>query len=206
SKTEGGRERVIVHLTDDSPARAAGMLDGDELVAISGEKIASAEEAVAAAARRAPGEKVAVTVLRDGQEKVMEIVVGRPPAALDSAENAGGRIRSRTAGGGLGTANVVHQDRLYILSEDGKQVVAAAGAEHVDALRNYARAMRMTATAANPANAYVAEPANRTIRVERSDLDKKLEEVGRSVESLQEQVKKLTEEIQALRSKLAEAK
>jgi predicted RNase H-like nuclease (RuvC/YqgF family) len=125
---------------------------------------------------------------------------------LDSAENAGGRIRSRTAGGGLGTANVVHQDRLYILSEDGKQVVAAAGAEHVDALRNYARAMRMTATAANPANAYVAEPANRTIRVERSDLDKKLEEVGRSVESLQEQVKKLTEEIQALRSKLAEAK
>jgi S1-C subfamily serine protease len=210
SKPEGGRERVIVHLMDDSPARAAGVIEGDELVTVAGEKITSPAEAAALVARHAPGEKVAVAVLRDGQPKAMEIVLGRPPAALESAQTVGTQGGNRSTGGGSGTANIVHPEKLYILSEDGKQVVVAADGEQVNALRNYARALRLQSSTASSSGSSstssVAAPATNAIRVERSDLDKKLEEVGRSVESLQQQVKKLTEEIQTLSSKLAETK
>jgi S1-C subfamily serine protease len=197
-KPEEGRERVIVHLLDDSAARAAGMLDGDELVAVAGEKITSIAQAAAAVARHSPGEKIAVVVLRDGQEKSLDITVGQPPAG--SVQNAGIFARNRGTGGGV-TASVVRPEKLYVLSEDGKQVAVPADEQQLEILR---KTLRYRAAAESPLR--TTEPTASTIRVERSDLDKRLEEVGRSVDSLQEQVKKLTEEIQALRSKLAEAK
>jgi S1-C subfamily serine protease len=194
SKQDDGRERVIAHLLADSPAGAAGMVDGDELVKLAGEKVISAPDAAALVGRHAPGDKVAVVVSRDGQEKTLEITAGQSPAGLEAAQAAG----TIAGGGGAGTANVVRPEKVYVLSEDGKRVAVVA--EHVEALRNYARALRLR----TPTDTEAAEPQANTIRVERSDLDKKLEEVGRSVESLQQQTKKLTEEIQALRSKLAE--
>lgn len=197
NKDDGGRERVIAHLLDDSPARAAGMADGDELVSIGGEKVVSAPSAAALVGRHAPGDKVSVVVLRDGQEKALEITAGQSPAGLEAAQAADPR---GVGGGGIRSANVVRPEKLYVLPQDGKRVEVLA--EQVDALRNYARSLRLTRSA----GAAAADPTASTIRVERSDLDKKLEEVGRSVESLQQQIKTLTEEIQALRSKLAEQK
>ncbi|HWB12393.1 MAG TPA: trypsin-like peptidase domain-containing protein [Pirellulales bacterium] len=196
SKPEGGRERVILHLLTDSPARDAGLLDGDELISVAGEKITSMEQAAGVVGRHSPGEKILVVVSRDGQEKSLEITVGRSPAALESAQNARGGSRGTR---GTVAAKVVRPEKVYILSEDGKPVPVPADGQQIETLR---QALRFTAE--RPYRQ--PEPATGTIRVERSDLDKKLEEVGRSVESLQEQVKKLTEEIQALRSKLAEAK
>jgi serine protease Do len=202
NKQEDGREHVIAHLLSDSPAGAAGMADGDELVKLDGEKVVSAPEAATIVARHAAGDKLSVVVLHDGQEKTLEITAGKPPAGLE-----GGQAGARQIGGGGGLApspaNVVRPEQVYVLSEDGKKVAVAA--EHVDALRSYARALRLR-IAPDGQTGVAAEPLANTIRVERSDLDKKLSEVGQSVESLQQQVKKLTEEIQALRSKLAEQK
>lgn len=202
SKQEDGREHVVAHLLTDSPARTAGMADGDEIVKLDGEKVVSAPEVVAIVARHAPGDKLTAVVLRDGQEKTLEITAGQPPAGSEAQPSAVRQIGGGGGGIGPSPANVVRPEQVYVLSDDGKKVAVAA--EHVDALRNYARALRLRIAPDGQTGA--AEPLANTIRVERSDLEKKLSEVGQSVESLQQQVKKLTEEIQALRSKLAEQK
>ncbi|HET6878893.1 MAG TPA: PDZ domain-containing protein [Pirellulales bacterium] len=194
SKSEDDNEQVVVHVFKDSPAEAAGVRDGDELVAVDGHKVASPAEAAALVARHALGEKVAVTLRRDGAEKEYEITIGRPAPEATAAGSADAAPDQPAA-----TANLVHPEQLFVFSPDGKRVAVTLTEQQLGRWRKQA-------SIAGTPPATAAEPAPNIIRVERSDLEKKLEEVGRSVESLQKQVETLTEEIKALRGKLAEQK
>jgi hypothetical protein len=182
------------------------MLDGDELVAIAGEKVASPTDAAAIVARHTAGEKISVTVLRGGEEKKLDITVGRPSQELEanlSAQQETAAPIPPTAGNAT-PANLVRPEQLYILSQDGKRVVLAATDEQLEPLRNYARSLRVRM--ADGKDVVATEPVPNVIRVERSDLEKKLEDFSHNVDSLQQQVEKLTEEIKSLRAKLAEQK
>lgn len=207
SKSEGGREHVIVHLLPDSPAAAGGMHDGDELVAIDGEKVTAPAEAAALVARHAAGETISVTVSRSGEEKKLEITVGRPSQELE----VNASVEERTPApipptpGSAFAGNFVRPEKLYVLSQDGKRIYIAATEDQLEPLRNYARSLRLR-TAADGKEAVVTEPVPNVIRVERSDLEKKLEEFSHHVDSLQQQVEKLTDEIKSLRTKLGEQK
>ncbi|HVA46820.1 MAG TPA: trypsin-like peptidase domain-containing protein [Pirellulales bacterium] len=199
-KTEDG-PRVFVHPLPDSPAGAGGILDGDELLAIDGEKITSGAEAMSAVARHAAGEKIAVTVLRDEQEQKLEVTLGRAPAARDLRVGLPQptKLIAPVAPG----ANLVRPEKLYLLSEDGKTVAVPATPQELERLRTAARALRIPPAPGLP-RAVEPQPVPNVIRVERSDMEKKLEELGRNVESLQQQMEKLSDEIKALRSKLAD--
>lgn len=63
----------IVEVLDDSPAQAAGLKVGDVLTTIDGRWTTSPADVHEAAAAVAPGQSVAVGVLRDGEERVLEI-------------------------------------------------------------------------------------------------------------------------------------
>jgi predicted nucleic acid-binding Zn-ribbon protein len=84
-----------------------------------------------------------------------------------------------------------------MLTQDGKLIATAATEEQLEPLRQQWQRLHGT---------LAAEPAPNVLRVERSDLEKKLEDFGHNVESLQQQVEKLTAEIKSLREKLAEQK
>ncbi len=67
---------LVSDVVDDSPAEKAGLLDGDVIVAFAGKKLADYESLTAAVRAAKPGEKVDVTVLRDGKQKTFKVELG----------------------------------------------------------------------------------------------------------------------------------
>ncbi len=67
---------VISGFADGSPARAAGLLVGDRIVAIDGHGVDSFEDVREAVLPR-PGEAIAVTALRDHRQFVVRFTIGR---------------------------------------------------------------------------------------------------------------------------------
>lgn len=63
----------VARVLDDSPAQAAGLQAGDVLTTIDGRWTTSPADVYEAAAAVAPGQSVAVGVLRDGEERVIPI-------------------------------------------------------------------------------------------------------------------------------------
>jgi hypothetical protein len=72
---------VVVEVTQDSPAAAAGLQPGDAITAIDGEAVDSAQALVDAIEERKPGEQVKLSVFRarGGNEREIEVTLGEHP-------------------------------------------------------------------------------------------------------------------------------
>ncbi len=62
-----------------SPAEEGGLQSGDLILSLGGQKAANRDDFLAKIWQRKPGQKVKVTVRRDGQELELEILLGRHP-------------------------------------------------------------------------------------------------------------------------------
>ena len=67
---------LVSEVVDDSPAAKAGLLDGDVIIAFAGESLADNGALTRAVREAKPGDKVEVTVLRDGQKKTINVELG----------------------------------------------------------------------------------------------------------------------------------
>jgi serine protease Do len=74
---EGALVRKVV---PDSPAARGGLMDLDFVVEYNGKKIHDSQELAYEIARTQPGEKVTLKVLRGGEERTLQITVGRQTA------------------------------------------------------------------------------------------------------------------------------
>jgi Do/DeqQ family serine protease len=73
---------VVVGVVRGGPAHRAGLQPGDVIVAIDGEKIAEARQALLAISGRKPGNRVKLEVLRNGKSVTLEATaIERPPRA-----------------------------------------------------------------------------------------------------------------------------
>jgi S1-C subfamily serine protease len=73
---------VVVGVLRDGPAHHAGLQPGDVIVAIDGEKITEARQALVAISSRKPGNKVKLEVLRNGKSLMLEATaIERPSRA-----------------------------------------------------------------------------------------------------------------------------
>lgn len=70
---------LISGVEDDSPADEAGLEDGDVIVEFDGKSVTSPDELRDLVADTEPGSKVEVVVIRDGDRKTFDIVVGERP-------------------------------------------------------------------------------------------------------------------------------
>jgi hypothetical protein len=75
-------EMTVIEVVDDSPARRAGIKDGDEILKVDDTKVADREEL--SRALRAGGPKKVVTVRRDGKE--VELKVDWEPAPAEKSK------------------------------------------------------------------------------------------------------------------------
>jgi len=66
----------VAGLTDGGPARAAGLKEGDVIVALNGQPVMDATDLIVDVRSLAPGETVVLTVERGGQEQQVELVLG----------------------------------------------------------------------------------------------------------------------------------
>lgn len=72
---------VIVRVVEGSPAADAGLAPGDLITAIDGQHLASPQELIDAIARRRPGDRIALGLLRapTGEEREVEVLLGEHP-------------------------------------------------------------------------------------------------------------------------------
>lgn len=71
-----GSDNVIGMIVDDSPAAKAKLKVGDQIVAIDGVEVATAEAISAELTKKTPGEDIEIAVLRDGQRKLRTAKLG----------------------------------------------------------------------------------------------------------------------------------
>jgi S1-C subfamily serine protease len=74
-RTDGGQGAVITEVTADSPAGAAGIEDGDVVVAIDQAAIDGSAGVIAAIRDHSPGDQVQITVVRGGTEKTFNVTL-----------------------------------------------------------------------------------------------------------------------------------
>jgi S1-C subfamily serine protease len=72
---------IIWRVSEDSPASAAGLKDGDVIKAVDGEPVASPQALTDAIAEREPGDKITLTVVHfdDKEEREIEATLGKHP-------------------------------------------------------------------------------------------------------------------------------
>jgi serine protease Do len=66
-------------LIADSPAAAAGLEEGDIVLAVEGETVSDPDDLIAAVGSRRPGETVKLTVLRAGERRTIKLTLGEKP-------------------------------------------------------------------------------------------------------------------------------
>jgi S1-C subfamily serine protease len=73
------RGAVVESVQDDTGAADADLRPGDIIIAVDGEPLATMSELVAEVRRRAPGDEVVLTVVRDGEESDIAVVLSERP-------------------------------------------------------------------------------------------------------------------------------
>ncbi|MGB7547347.1 MAG: trypsin-like peptidase domain-containing protein [Terracidiphilus sp.] len=80
---------IISQITPDSPASRAGLKSGDVLRALNGKKIVNGSALQVAVTEIAPGNSIALGILRDGKPETVNVTVGEFHGANEVADNGG---------------------------------------------------------------------------------------------------------------------
>jgi serine protease Do len=83
---ENGSGALVTDVAPGDPADKAGIQPKDIIVKVNGDKISGSHDLTAKAAKLAVGDTAQITVLRNGQEKTLDLTVGRRPLTLAQAE------------------------------------------------------------------------------------------------------------------------
>ncbi len=130
----GGRVRVV-EVSEDSPAEAAGLRDGDVIIEIGGKEIDGSEDVVSMIRGRKPGDQVEIKVRRDGEEMTKSAKLAeradRPEKhiMIERMAGEGGPEHFEFAFGGTGSYLGVELTpltsglRKYFNAPDGKGVL-----------------------------------------------------------------------------------
>jgi serine protease Do/serine protease DegQ len=78
---------LVTNVVEDSPAENAGLKSGDIVLSVDGQTTTSAGQLRSQIGMRSIGEKVTVTILRDGDRKTLRVKVGKPQSINASANN-----------------------------------------------------------------------------------------------------------------------
>lgn len=70
---------LVLGVEQGGPAASAGVEPGDVVVAVDGTRVRTVEDVLAELRRSSPGDRLTVTVVRDGQERELEVRLGDRP-------------------------------------------------------------------------------------------------------------------------------
>ena len=94
---EARRGALVSDPQDDGPAGAAGIEAGDVIIKVDEKAVAGPRKLARMIAAYKPGETVAVTIIRDGEEKVIDVTLGK----LETQARAGSGDSTDDDGSGL---------------------------------------------------------------------------------------------------------
>ena len=102
------RGALIADVESDGPADKAGLESGDVVIGFNGEEIRGSRQLKLEVAQTKPGKDIAVTVLRDGKERAIEVTLSELPGSTEVARSADEDARDE---GTLNGVAVVDLDR-----------------------------------------------------------------------------------------------
>ena len=76
---ESKRGALIAGVVEDSPAEEAGIEEEDVIVEFDGEKVRNSSALTKLVKKRSPGDEITLTLVRDGKEKGIKVVLGKKP-------------------------------------------------------------------------------------------------------------------------------
>ena len=79
---------LIAKVLDDSPAKKAGLKEGDIVIEINGEKVSSTYDLVRNVGKIKPGKIVDVKLIRDRVKKTLRVKLGKRPTEKEITEDA----------------------------------------------------------------------------------------------------------------------
>ncbi len=98
------RGALVSEVTNDSPAQRSGLLQGDIITALNGKAIDNVADLRNRIAETPPNTAVTLRILRNGQERDIQVVIGEQPKNLRADSGAAG------AGGALSSMGLSLQD------------------------------------------------------------------------------------------------
>jgi serine protease Do len=83
---KSGEGVLVKDVVQDSPADQGGIKQKDVIVEFKGKKVEDAPYLTEMVRETSPGEKVKLTIVRDGKEKTLTVTIGKPPEKESSYE------------------------------------------------------------------------------------------------------------------------
>lgn len=125
----GGNGALIGGVSEDSAAAAAGLKSGDVIIAFDGQPIKDSRQLMLLAGGTAPGKKVKVKVLREGDEETFTVTLKQMP---DQVRAAGGETETPDASDALEGVAVGDIDRAARRQLDLPRDLAGALITRID--------------------------------------------------------------------------
>jgi hypothetical protein len=196
---EGDEGAKIVQVMEDTPAAAAGLQEGETIVAVNEQKVQTAENLSALIGEQPAGAKVTLSVRRDGEDHPLEVTLGKAPDAAAPAE-------AELADLAIELAQPGHYRVVPLIDP---AIGQAADAQSVtQALSQLLQRQQPRSTRdpqPQPADIYKRKTATPdtsgltplTIYVQRSETDRRLDELAEEVKALRKEVKELADQLKA---------
>jgi putative serine protease PepD len=86
TQPQSGSGALIAETTSGGPSERAGLRQGDVVKSVGGHSVSSPDDVAAAIADNKPGDKVKVTVQRNGSERSFEVTLGQRPETVPSQQ------------------------------------------------------------------------------------------------------------------------
>jgi serine protease Do len=121
---------IVNSVEKGKPAEKAGIKEGDVIIFVEGTEITDASHLMNVIAPMAPGTKAKITVLRDGKEKTLEVVLSERPDAQSKSETS----TESTMDVGLSVTNLTSElaGRFGYDSEEGVLVTEVKSGSPAD--------------------------------------------------------------------------
>jgi membrane-associated protease RseP (regulator of RpoE activity) len=202
---EQAKSPIVAHPIEGGAAKAAGLRDGDEMLALDDVKLQHFQDLTRVLSQRAVGDKVRLAIRRGGKEQTIDVTL----AAAPDDDGIAAAVNAQVA---KATWNSVNPPQLYVTEKDGTlKLFETVRDLDIAALRlqTSGKVGKIDITTPPAAGATVKWrlDADRvsapSIRVERSDVEKKLEQIGRDVLTLRQQMESLTDEMRRLQKQLS---
>lgn len=123
----GDQGALIGGTVDGGPAAKAGLKQGDVVVTMAGEKISDAGQLAWRVSQRDPGDKVELTILRDGEKITQTVTLGEMPDEKKTVASAevDGALAARALGVKLAEVNQQTRNQFDLAQNADGAVVAA---------------------------------------------------------------------------------